>query len=108
MGATGRSSITDLRMAAGRGAVAARYAIRGEEPERDCGREVDVTGTTAMSLLSLSPRDRLSCAVRSFAVAEERVDAPSETERRRVGEVDAWRAATERETRSLTGESSVL
>ncbi|MEY3341631.1 MAG: hypothetical protein RLZZ269_1542, partial [Actinomycetota bacterium] len=37
IGATGRSSMIERRMAAGRGVVAARYAIRGDAPddERD-------------------------------------------------------------------------
>lgn len=59
-------------------------------------------------MLSLLPRDRSSRTGRSFAVAEERVDAPSETERRSVGEMDASRAAIERDTRSLMGDSAVL
>lgn len=59
-------------------------------------------------MLSLLPRDRSSRTGRSFAVAEERVDAPSETERRSVGEMDASRAAIERDTRSLMGDSAEL
>ena len=77
-------------------------------PERGCAREVDATGYPIVSVLSLLPRDRTSCTGRSFAVAEERVDAPSEMERRSVGEMDASRAAIERDTRSPMGDSAVL